>query len=414
MAHDGTTVIVGGSHAGVQCALTLRRLSSDRKIILLEADRNLPYERPPLSKAVLAGGSGSDIRKPAVYERQRIDLRLGTRVGAVDPINGKVELSDGGAIPFDTLVLATGTRARYPQVAGLKLDGVRALRTLDDARWLASQMKPGSRLVIVGGGFIGLEAAAAAANANVHVTVIEAAARVLARVTTEAVSRYFEALHTRNGVKLCLGQSIAVINGRDGRVESVVTTDGRRLEADIVLIGIGVIPAQDLAVAAGIACDNGIEVDRFCRTSHDNIFAAGDVTNHENIAVGRRLRLECVQNAVSQGEVAAHTISGIAREYSEVPWFWTEQFNVRMQSAGIPQPSDTKIIRGDPDAASFSVIYVRDQRVTAVDTINSLPDFVAAKQLIRDRTPVDDTALADYTRPLSQLARRAPWTVNND
>jgi 3-phenylpropionate/trans-cinnamate dioxygenase ferredoxin reductase subunit len=405
MMHDRTTVIIGGSHAGVQCALTLRRLSPGGRIVLLDADPNLPYERPPLSKAVLAGGRGSEIRKSAVYERQRIDLRLGTRVGAVDRINAKVELCNGNAIPYDSLLLATGTTARYPRVPGMELEGVRTLRTCDDARWLSSRMKPGSRLVIVGGGFIGLEAAAAAAKAKVHVTVIEAADRVLARVTNEVVSRYFERLHTTNGVEFCLGQSILGIDSRNGRVQSVVTTDNRRLDADIVLVGIGVMPAQDLAVAAGIACDDGIQVDRFCRTSHENILAAGDVTRHENVAVGRRLRLECVQNAVSQGEVAANNICGIPLEYNEVPWFWTEQFSVRMQSAGIPQPSDTMIIRGDPGAGHFSVLYLRDVLVSAIDTINCLPDFVTAKRLIRDKTPVHVAALADSNRPLSQCTR---------
>jgi len=403
VTQDLTTVIVGGSHAGVQCALGLRRLDPNRRIVVLEGDGNLPYERPPLSKAVLAGSSGSQIRKPAVYDKQRIDLRLRTRVGAVDRTNARVELCDGGSIAYDSLLLATGTTARYPRIPGIELEGVRTLRTFDDASWLYSRMTPGSKLVIVGGGFIGLEAAAAAAKAKVQVTVIEAVGRVLARVTNEVVSRFFERLHVSNGVEFRLGQTLLGIEGRNGHVQAVVASDNTRLEADAVLIGIGVAPAQDLAVAAGLACDDGIQVDRSCRTSDENIFAAGDVTRHENLAVGRRLRLECVQNALSQGEIAANNMCGFPREYNEVPWFWTEQFNVRMQSAGVHEPGDKILVRGDPDANRFSVLYLRDQVISAIDTINCLPDFTAAKRLIQDRSPVNVALASDPARPLTPL-----------
>jgi 3-phenylpropionate/trans-cinnamate dioxygenase ferredoxin reductase subunit len=401
MMHDMPTVIVGASHAGVQCALTLRRLAPEKRIVLLEADRNLPYERPPLSKSVLAGGGGNQIRKPAIYEKQRIDLRLGTRVGTIDRSNARVDLCAGGSITYDSLLIATGTTARYPRIPGIELEGVRTLRTLDDARWLYSRMTAGSKLVIVGAGFIGLEAAAAAAKAKVQVTVIEAADRVLARVTNEVLSRYFEKLHAANGVEIRLGQTLLSIEGRNGHVQSVVVSDNTRLEADAVLIGIGVVPAQELAVAADLACDDGIRVDRFCRTSEENIFAAGDVTRHENLAVGRRLRLECVQNAVSQGDVAAHNMCGFALEYNEVPWFWTEQFNVRMQSAGVPEPGDQVLVRGDQNANHFSVLYLRDQVISAIDTINNLPDFARAKRLIQDRTLIDVGLAADPAHPLT-------------
>lgn len=403
MAGDDTTVIIGGSHAGVQCALSLRRLAPKRRIVLLEAGVDLPYERPPLSKAVLAGGNGTQLRKPAVYEKQRIDLRLGTRVELIDRTNARVELSDHGSIAYDSLLLATGTTARYPRVPGIELQGVRTLRTLDDARWLYSRMTPGAKLVIVGGGFIGLEAAAAATKAKVQVTIVEAANRVLSRVTSEIASRFFESLHAANGVEIRLGHTLLAIEGAGGYVQSVITSDKSRLEADAVLIGVGVAPAQDLAIAAGLACDDGILVDRFCRTSDENIFAAGDVTRHENLAVGRRLRLECVQNAVSQGEIAAQNMCGNSIEYNEVPWFWTEQFNVRMQSAGISQPGDEILVRGDPGSNRFSVLYLRDQTIRAIDTINCLPDFTAAKRFIQTRTLIDVALATDPDRPLAQL-----------
>lgn len=400
MSDDGTTVIIGGSHAGIQCALSLRRLAPKRRIVVCEADGNLPYERPPLSKAILAGKSSVQIRKAAVYENQKIDLRLRARVGAIDRGNSRVDLCDGGSIAYDSLLLATGTTPRYPKIPGIELDGVRTLRTLDDAHWLYARMKSGAKLVIIGGGFIGLEAAAAAARANVRVTIIEAADRVLSRVTSEVVSRYFERLHVANGVEIRLRQTLLALEGASGHVQAVVTSDNSRLDADAALIGIGVAPAQDLAISGGLACDDGIQVDRFCRTSVENIYAAGDATRHENIAVGRRVRLECVQNAVSQGEIAAQNMSGHQMEYNEVPWFWTEQFDVRMQSAGISQPGDEILVRGDPGANSFSVLYLRDGVISAIDTINCLPDFVAAKRLIHSKAPIDAAIAATPSRPL--------------
>ena len=403
MARDPVTVIVGGSHAGVQCALTLARLAPERKIVVLESDRSPPYERPPLSKAVLAGGSAKEIRKCAVYDKHGIELRLGAKVEAIDRASARVNIDGGGPIAYDSLLLATGATPRYPRIPGTELEGVRTLRALDDATWLYSRLAAGSKLVIVGGGFIGLEAAAAAAKAHVKVTVIEAANRVLARVTNEVVSRYFESLHAANGVQICLEKSLSIIEGSNGQVEAVVTSDNTRLEADVVLIGIGVVPRQELAVAAGLDCDDGILVDRYCRTSDANIFAAGDVTRHENLAVGRRVRLECVQNAVSQGDVAANNMCGIALEYNEVPWFWTEQFDVRMQSAGIPGPADQVLIRGDPASNRFSVLYLSDHVVTAIDTINCLSDFGNAKRLIQNRTPIDIGLAADPSHPLNNI-----------
>jgi 3-phenylpropionate/trans-cinnamate dioxygenase ferredoxin reductase subunit len=400
-----SVVIIGAGHAGVHAAASLRSLGHRGRLILLDQQPEIPYERPPLSKGVLVGSTNPQrtvLRKPDFYQEKGIDLRTDVRVAAIEPSEGRVNLAQGGSIPYDALLLATGAIGRPVDVPGAHLAGIFQLRSLADSLAIKAQLVAGVRIVIVGAGYIGLEVAAAAAKAGARVTILEREDRVMSRVTSAPVSRHFEELHRGHGVNIHLARQVAAFEGSH-RVARVITAGGERFDADIVIVGIGILPAQELAVAAGLTCQDGVVVNSFCETSADGIYAAGDVTRHDSVFSDRSLRLECVQNAMSQAEVAARRMRGSAEPCIDVPWFWTDQYGCRLQSVGIRQEGDEVVLRGTPSSCRFSVLYLREGRLAAVDTVNMLKDFAPAMKLISARKCIDVSVAAHPELSLASM-----------
>jgi 3-phenylpropionate/trans-cinnamate dioxygenase ferredoxin reductase component len=396
---DHTTepiVVVGSGHAGVAVAAGLRTRGWAGRIVLLDVQHDAPYERPPLSKELLAPGSGDRtalLRKEDYYEAKGIERVAGQGAASIDRAAGAVVLADGSRHPYHRLVLATGSRARELPVPGADLEGVLGLRTHQDGLAIKQSLVPGAKVVVIGAGFIGMEVAAAAVKNGCTVTVLEFQDRVMKRVTSPPVSTFFEHLHRSQGVRLEFGAAVTELQGY-GRVERVLTSDGRTFEADVVVAGIGVLPNQELAEAAGLACQDGVLVDDRCRTSDPHIYAAGDVTRFTSPFSGARQRLESIQNATAQAETVVHDILDQPGKPVEVPWFWTVQHGVRLQTAGVMHPDDEVIVRGDPGTGKFSVVYLRGGRLAAVDTIGGLADFRPAKKLIPTGRPLDPALVA--------------------
>lgn len=398
---DQHVVIVGAGQAGGVAAAALRDQGFGGAITLLGAEPRVPYQRPPLSKHYLAGQMNEPqlyLKPAAFYQERGIELRLATRVDAIDRGTRTVALSDGSTLSYTRLLLATGCRPRLPGLPGERLEGVHCLRTIADVDAIRADLAPGKRLVVIGGGYIGLEVAAIALQAGLSVVVLEMAERILGRVAGTRIAEFFTQQHRERGVDIrCAAQVQAIEGGK--RAETVRTASGA-LPADIVVIGVGVIPNTELAAAAGLACDNGIVVDAHCRTEDPNIFAAGDCTNHPNALFGRRLRLESVQNAVDQARAAAANLRGEARVYAELPWFWSNQYDLRLQIAGLLQDHDREVLRGDPAARSFSVFYLQGTRLLAVETVNNPKEHLACRKLIGRELAAAVDRLADSAAPL--------------
>jgi 3-phenylpropionate/trans-cinnamate dioxygenase ferredoxin reductase subunit len=396
-------VIVGAGHSGVGVAAGLRARGWEGSILLIDAEQETPYERPPLSKELLKDGAADEsavLRKEKFYQHKGIDRLPGLAVESIDRQSRTVLLADGSRRAYHRLVIATGSRARPLAVPGAGLAGVRSLRTRADALELKRLLVRGARVAIIGAGYIGLEVAAAAAAKGCDVTVLEFQDRVMSRVTSAPVSRHFEELHERHGVRFVFGAAVTAIEGEE-RAERVVTADGTVFPADVVLAGIGVLPNQELAEAAGLECRDGILVDGNCRTSDAGIYAAGDVTRFTSPVDGASQRLECIQNAQAQADRVAAHITGQEPADPEIPWFWTVQHGVRLQTAGVRQPEDDVIVRGDPAGGRFSVVYLRAGQLAAVDTIAGLTDFRAAKKLIAQGAHIDPVLAADAGIPLT-------------
>ncbi|WP_162256364.1 FAD-dependent oxidoreductase [Arthrobacter sp. Soil736] len=396
-------IIVGAGHSGVAVAAGLRARGWEGGILLLEAEKETPYERPPLSKELLKEGAPDEsavLRKEKFYEDKRIDRFRGITAESIDRKGATVLLSDGSRHAYHRLVIATGSRARPLTVPGAELAGVQSLRTRDDALELKRLLVRGARVAIIGAGYIGLEVAAAAAAKGCEVTVLEFQDRVMSRVTSEPVSRHFERLHEQHGVRFIFGAAVTAIEG-DERAECVVTADGTAVRADVVLAGIGVLPNQELAAEAGLECRDGILVDGDGRTSDPAIYATGDVTRFTSPIDGASQRLECIQNAQAQADRVAAHITGQHAAVPEIPWFWTVQHGVRLQTAGVRHPEDDVIVRGVPADGRFSVVYLRAGRLAAVDTIAGLTDFRPARKLIAQGARIDPTLAADPGIPLT-------------
>lgn len=377
-------VIVGGGQGGFQTAVSLRAEGYSGSITIIGAERHLPYQRPPLSKGILLGKQEERhaILRPAeFYVARRIDLLTGERVIRIDRERHRVELASGSAVPYETLVLATGARNRT-----LPLDNVLYLRTLEEAHALRGRILTAREIVIIGGGFIGLEAAAAARMLGKQVTVLEAAPRLMARAVAPVVSEYFRQQHAAHGVKIRL--NAAPLKARP--------------EADLVVAGIGVVPNDELARDAGLPTGNGISVDEFLRTPDAAIFAIGDCAEHPNPFAGGRVRLESVQNAVDQAASVARTIAGNPLSYASLPWFWTDQFDIRLQMAGLAQGFDQVITRGAPESRKFSVFYYRGGELCAVDSINRPAEHFAARKIIAARASITPAQAADEGFDLTQ------------
>lgn len=399
-------VIVGAGQAGAQAAITLRQHGYPGAVTLIGDEPYVPYERPPLSKSFMAGDSALEkmfMRTPEFYAEHTIDVRLNTPVAAIDRAAKTVRLGDGSAVAYDKLVLATGGRVRRLEVPGGGLPQVRYLRTITDVLGYRDQLAPGARLVIVGGGYIGLEVAAVAVKRGCAVTVLEAMPLVLNRVVAPELSRFYLEVHAAAGVTIVTSASVAGFEAR-GAVIEVVCAGERRFAADLVIVGIGIVPNVDLAAAAGLAVDNGIVVDAYAATADPDVFAAGDCTNHPSAAAGGRVRLESVQNALSQGKTAALSILGQHVPYDEIPWFWSDQYDLKLQMTGLSRPGDQVVIRGAMAERKFSVCYLRDGVFVACHAVNQAKDFIQSKKLIAARAVVDPARLADASVALKELA----------
>ncbi|MBX3706245.1 MAG: FAD-dependent oxidoreductase [Pseudomonadales bacterium] len=396
-------VIVGGGHAAGQACASLRQEGYQGEIVVIGDESHLPYQRPPLSKQYLSGEHGVEkvhLRPAKFYADQRITLKLGVRATAIDTAAHTVTTDAGETIPYTKLLLATGGRPRRLGIPGSDLAGIHYLRGIDDVDGIRAEMAPGKRLVIVGGGYVGLEVASVAVTAGLEVHVLEMESRILQRVTTPAMSAYYHQLHASRGVHVHTGTAVTGFRGA-GRVEAVLCGP-TEFPADLVIVGIGIIPNVEIAEAAGIACGNGIVVDDGCRTSAPDVFAAGDCTNHPNPLLGRRLRLESVPNAMEQARVAAANMCGGSKTYASIPWFWSDQYELKLQMVGFSSDGDSQVLRGDMAANHFAMFYLKDGAVVAVDAVNSPKEFMICKQLIGKR--VDPAALADPAVDLKSLA----------
>ena len=398
-------VIAGAGQAAVQTIDTLRRKGFEGKIVLIGEEPWLPYQRPPLSKKYLAGAMERDrllLRPQNFYESHSVETRLGRRVEEISRGDQRLRLDDGSSVAYDALLVATGSRPRPLAAPGGGLEGVHFLRTIADVERIRADWAPGKRLVIVGGGYIGLEVAATARELGLEVTVLEMADRVMNRVVCPQVSSFYEAEHARHGVRILCNSKVRALAAAPGcgRVGAVVTDDGEEHAADCVVVGCGVLPADGLAVASGLVCENGVVVDDHCRTSDPEIYAAGDCTSHPSVHYGRRLRLESVDNAFEQGASVALNMLGIDTVHHKVPWFWSDQYDLKLIIIGVGQGYDTVVMRGDPATRAFCACYLRGGELIAVDTVNSPKDQMAARKLIAARARPNLEKLANPAVPL--------------
>ena len=399
-----SVVIVGAGEAGGQTAISLRQGGYEGLITIVGDEPYIPYERPALSKQFLARELEQErlyLRAAEFYAKRNISIKLNERVTAIAPGNC-VTLSDGSSIAAQSIVLATGGRVRSMTADGVDLKNIHYLRTIDDVLSFRDALEPGINLAVVGGGYIGLEVAAVASRLGCKVTVLEMGGRVLNRVVAPVVSEFYTRVHREEGVNIRTGVTVSGFEG-ERQVEHVLCSDGSKLTADVVIIGIGIIPNIELAESAGLEINNGIVVDAFTRTSTDKVYAVGDCTNHPNDLLGRRLRLESVQNAVSQGKAAANTILGKESPYAEVPWFWSDQYDIKLQMTGISDPDDQVVVRGDSDTRSFSVCYLRDGILVAVHALNRPKDFLQAKKAVAAKATPNISRLADPGTPIKEL-----------
>ena len=400
-----TIVIVGAGQAGGETASELRKQGYAGRIVLVGEEPHVPYRRPPLSKAFLAGTASEEslyLMSPAGLEKARIEFIGGVRAERIDRAARQLHLADGRVLDYDKLVLATGGRARSLSLPGADRPNVFPMRSIADVHGLRAHCLNGKSLVIVGGGFIGLEVAAVATKLGLKVTVLEGLPRVLARVTVPEVSAFFERVHREAGVDLRTGVQITAFEG-DAVVTHVVLGDGSRIAADFVLAGIGQLPNVEMAQEAGLAVDNGIVVDEYSRTADPDIYAAGDCANHPNEFYGRRLRLESVQNAMEQGRVVVAALMGKPQVYNVVPWFWSDQYDLKLQMVGLSAGFDRMVLRGDLNGRAFAAFYLKDGRLIAADTVSRPQDFMFAKKLVGLRAVVDPQQLADETVSLKSL-----------
>jgi len=402
-------VIVGAGHAGGSVAAFLRQCGFEGPITLIGEEPIPPYQRPPLSKAWLKGEADAEsllLRPDSFYSENAIALRLETRVERLDRAAKAVVLQGGETIPYDILILATGRRARRIPLPGIDLAGVLELRTAADADKLKAALSaPGKRLAVIGGGYIGLEAAASARALGAQAVVIEKESRVLARVACEALSTFFQDYHRQHGVIFELGAGVEAIEGQDGHAIGVRLSDGRLIEADAVLVGVGAVANDELAKAAGLECDNGILVDLAAQTADPAIYAIGDCSRRPLPHYERIGHLESVPNALEQAKQAAAHITGRAPPPHEVPWFWSDQYDLKLQIAGLPHDATQILIRGEPASAKFAVFHLNaDNRVQAVEAINAAPEFMAGRQLIASRKPVALDKLRDMSVSMKEVA----------
>ena len=401
-----TIAIVGSGQAGGWAAHTLRQEGFAGRIVIVGDEPHPPHERPPLSKAVLAGDAAPHstwLFKPEAWDALNLDWRAGVSAVRIDRDAHRLVLSDGAEVAYDKLILCTGGRARTLPATDVD---VRTLRTIEDAQALAPLLTAGQRLVVIGGGWIGLEVAATARRRGAEVTVIESQSRLCERSVPSEISEHLLGLHRREGVQVLLGATLERLERLEGAPDggaSIALADGRTLACDIVVAGIGLIPNDQIARDAGLVCEGGIVVDAACRSSDPDILAAGDVAVAPNPWAGRRLRLESWQNAQEQGMAAARSALGLAVDYAPLPWFWSDQYDANLQIYGVPRPEHRVVMRGDPAAGSFALFYLAGEIVQAALGVNVAKDLRFARRLIEQRRSVDATRLADSRLPMSKI-----------
>lgn len=402
-------VIVGTGHGGAQAAIALRQQGHEGSILMLGRDAYPPYERPPLSKEYLAGDKPFErimIRPEKFWADKNIDIKLGAMVSEVDWMDHQVVLGDGTRIAYRKLIWAGGGDPRRLSCSGASLKAVHAVRDRRDVDAIMAQLQSGAkRFVVIGGGYIGLEAAAVLRKLDCEVTLLEALPRVLARVAGEELSRFIEAEHRAHGVDVRLETAVEAIEGEDGHVTGVRLSDGELIPCDAVIVGIGIVPAVGPLITAGAAGSNGVDVDEFCRTTLDDIYAIGDCAAHANpFADQAIIRLESVQNANDMANTAARAIMGDKQPYHALPWFWSNQYDLKLQTAGLSIDYDQTLVRGDPESRKFSVVYLKEGKPIAIDCVNNTKDYVQGRKLIESEIDdVDLELLADPETPLKEL-----------
>ena len=401
-------IIVGAGHGGAQAAIALRQKGFSGTISMIGAETEPPYERPPLSKEYLAREKPFErlyIRPPDYWAEKQVELMLGIRVDGIDPKVRSARLSDGKSLSYGKMIWAGGGYPRALPVMGAELEGVQSVRDRADVDRMTAELDAGGkRIVVIGGGYIGLEAAAVLVKLGYKVTLLEALGRVLARVAGEELSRFYEAEHKANGVDLRTGVSIAALEGVGGRVTGVHLADGEFIPADLVVVGIGIIPSVGPLLEAGARGKNGVDVDRYCRTSLDDIYAIGDCAAHANIfAENSVIRLESVQNANDMATTVARHIVGEEAPYRALPWFWSNQYDLKLQTVGLSIGHDSTVLRGNPANRNFSVIYLKQGRVIALDCVNAVKDYVQGRKLIETKAELDPALLANAATPLKAL-----------
>ena len=407
MEEHADIVIVGAGHGGAQAAISLRQLKFAGTIAMLSEDPDIPYDRPSLSKEYLAGERPFErmlLRPAAFWEQHRILLRSACAVTAMDPEAHRIRLSDGGEMRFGALIWAAGGRPRMLTCPGHQLAGVHTLRSRHDVDRITTELTRADRVAVIGGGYIGLEVAATLRKRGKHVTVLEALDRVLARVAGEPLSRFYEREHRAHGVEVQLGARVECIEEDAGRAAGVRLADGTLVPASMVIVGIGIAPITEVLLEAGAQGDNGVMIDEYCRTSLPDVYAIGDCAAHVNaFSAVPRMRLESVQNAADMAKTVAKALTGAPEPYHSVPWFWSSQYDLHLQTVGVSAGHDDIVVRGDPSARSFSLVYRRGGRVIALDCVNSARDFAQGRALVLNGTAPDPRALADPTIALSTL-----------
>lgn len=398
-------VIIGTGQSAAQCALTLRRNMFKDNITMIGEEKHLPYQRPPLSKEFLSGEVSLErvfMKSKEFFDQNDVTIFTSTPVISIDRNKKILSLSNQEDLTYNKLVIATGSRVRKLNVEGSSLKNISYLRSIEDANRLKEYFKFGKKLVIVGAGYVGLEVAATAVKKGINVTLIEMENRIMSRTVDPVISKYFDSLHRQNGVEIFLEAALEKFEGKDA-VERVICSNGQIIEADGVLIGVGILPNQELAESAGLNCNNGILVDEFGRTEDTSIFACGDCTNHPNTYLNKNLRLESVHNALEQAKTVAMSLLGKQEKYNQVPWFWSDQYDKKLQIVGFSDDHDELVIRGSIEEDNFMLFFLKEGKLIAVNAVNNPKEFLICKKLVANKQKISSDAISNQSVDLKEL-----------
>jgi len=398
-------VIIGTGQSAAQCALTLRRNMFKDNITMIGEEKHLPYQRPPLSKEFLSGEVSLErvfMKSKEFFDQNDVTIFTSTPVISIDRNKKILSLSNQEDLTYNKLVIATGSRVRKLNVEGSSLKNISYLRSIEDANRLKEYFKFGKKLVIVGAGYVGLEVAATAVKKGINVTLIEMENRIMSRTVDPVISKYFDSLHRQNGVEIFLEAALEKFEGKDA-VERVICSNGQIIEADGVLIGVGILPNQELAESAGLNCNNGILVDEFGKTEDTSIFACGDCTNHPNTYLNKNLRLESVHNALEQAKTVAMSLLGKQEKYNQVPWFWSDQYDKKLQIVGFSDDHDELVIRGSIEEDNFMLFFLKEGKLIAVNAVNNPKEFLICKKLVANKQKISSDAISNQSVDLKEL-----------